>query len=101
MRSADRARSAVDQTSVGGAITGNVDDLFKITRPFFSSFAPQGRFFSAPGVTAGTFDRNGNFITGFFNQRHRNARAGWFQQVCVSDDRRSSRTIPDRDTRQL
>ncbi|MBK6492703.1 MAG: TonB-dependent receptor [Sphingomonadales bacterium] len=65
VRSADRARSAVDQTSVGGAITGNVDDLFKITRPFFSSFAPQGRFFSAPGVTAGTFDRNGNFITGF------------------------------------
>ena len=63
--SADRSRSAVDQISVGAGVTGVADDLFKIQSPFFSSFAPQGRFFSAPGVTAGTFDHNGNFIPGF------------------------------------
>ncbi len=63
--SRDRAISAVDQASTGAFVTGEPADLFKVTRPFFSSFAPQGRFFRAPGVTAGTFDANNNFITGF------------------------------------
>jgi iron complex outermembrane recepter protein len=63
--SKNRARSAVDQFSTGVGVTGNAEDLFKITTPFLSSFAPQGRFFSAPGVTAGTFDPNGTFITTF------------------------------------
>ena len=61
--SRDRARSAVDQASLGR--NGNANDLFTITSPFFSSFAPQGRFFRTGGTTAGTFDQNSNFIPGF------------------------------------
>ena len=63
--SRDRERSAVDQTSTGGGVTGDINDLFLVTRPFYSSFAPQGRFFGAAGATVGTFDQNNNFITGF------------------------------------
>lgn len=63
--SRNRAASNVDQASTGAFVTGDAADLFSVTRPFFSSFAPQGRFFSAPGVTAGTFNSNGQFITGF------------------------------------
>lgn len=63
--SRDRKRSAVDQYSLGAGVTGDPADFFKPYAPFNSSFAPQGRFFSAPGVTAGTFDANGNFINGF------------------------------------
>jgi outer membrane receptor protein involved in Fe transport len=63
--SRDRAISAVDQASVGAFVTGDPADFFSIRRPFFSSFAPQGRFFSAPGVTAGTFNGDNQFITGF------------------------------------
>lgn len=63
--SRDRQRSAIDQFSTGAGVTGDEADLFGITTPFFSSFAPQGRFFGAGGATLGTFDRNGNFITGF------------------------------------
>lgn len=62
--SRDRSRSAVDQISTA-LITGDPADFFNITAPFFSSFAPQGRFFRAPGVTAGTFNANNQFITGF------------------------------------
>ncbi len=61
----DRSISAIDQASTGAFVTGDPADFFKVTRPFNSSFAPQGRFFRAPGVTAGTFDANNNFITGF------------------------------------
>lgn len=63
--SRDRARSAIDQASRGAFVTGDPAEIFTIQRPFFSSFAPQGRFFRAPGVTAGTFDASGQFITGF------------------------------------
>lgn len=61
--SRDRERSAVDQFSTGAAVTGDPADLFKITRPFYSSFAPQGRFFTENGPAAGyTFDQAGNII---------------------------------------
>ncbi len=63
--SRDRTRSAVDQASTGAFFTGDPADFFTIRRPFFSSFAPQGRFFRAPGVTAGTFNANNEFIPGF------------------------------------
>ncbi len=63
--SRDRARSAIDQASRGAFVTGNPADFFTIQRPFFSSFTPQGRYFRTPGVTAGTFNAAGNFITGF------------------------------------
>ncbi len=63
--SRDRATSAIDQASLG-VNNGDPADFFKVQRPFFSSFAPQGRFFGgASGLTVGTFDANGNFITGF------------------------------------
>lgn len=62
--SRDRAASAVDQASVGAFVTGEPADLFKVQRPFYSSFAPQGRFFINPGKSSAsrTFDANGNLI---------------------------------------
>jgi iron complex outermembrane receptor protein len=65
--SADRPRSAVDQVSTGAAISGEAADMFDITRPFYSSFAPQGRFFTtnrAAGISTGsfTYDAAGNVI---------------------------------------
>jgi iron complex outermembrane recepter protein len=65
--SRDRSISAVDQFSTG-VLTGNPDEFFVPTRPFFSSFAPQGRIFYGP-VNAGgaytinrTFNANGDLI---------------------------------------
>jgi iron complex outermembrane receptor protein len=58
--SRDRDASAVDQASVGAFITGDPADFFTVVRPFYSSFAPQGRFFV--GTTNRTFDTNGNVI---------------------------------------
>jgi iron complex outermembrane recepter protein len=43
--SRDRERSAVDQFSTALAVTGEPADIFSATRPFYSSYAPQGRFF--------------------------------------------------------
>ena len=63
--SKNRKRTAIDQTSTGAAVTGDPADFFNITAPFYSSFAPQGRYFGAGGATIGTFDANGNFINGF------------------------------------
>jgi iron complex outermembrane receptor protein len=66
--SADRSISAVDQASVGAFFTGDPADFFAVQRPFFSSFAPQGRFFFGPLTGTGaysinrTFDANGNVI---------------------------------------
>ncbi|TFW19101.1 TonB-dependent receptor domain-containing protein [Duganella callida] len=56
--------AAVDQYSLSEAVTGDVRDIFKTTAPFYSSFAPQGRFFYGSGKTAGnfTYDKNGNVI---------------------------------------
>ncbi len=61
----DRSRSAIDQFSTGAGVTGDPADFFAVTRPFQSSFAPQGRFFGTGGATLGTFDANGQFIRGF------------------------------------
>ncbi|MCE4553685.1 TonB-dependent receptor domain-containing protein [Roseateles cellulosilyticus] len=63
--SRDRDASAVDQFSVGAGVTGEASDIFAIQRPFYSSFAPQGRFFftnAAGTATNRTFDANGNLI---------------------------------------
>jgi len=57
--SRDRERSSVDQQS-RAASTGNSADLFTIDRPFYSSFAPQGRFYPDSGNF--TYDRAGNVI---------------------------------------
>ncbi|QQV76376.1 TonB-dependent receptor [Sphingomonas aliaeris] len=56
--SRDRARSAIDQFSTGAGVTGLADDLFKVTQPFFSGFAPQGTLFIQSAVPG--FDANGN-----------------------------------------
>ena len=61
--SRDRDASAVDQASRGAFITGDPVDLFTVQRPFFSSFAPQGRFFPTAGTGGSrTFDAQGNLI---------------------------------------
>jgi outer membrane receptor protein involved in Fe transport len=57
--SRDRDFAAVDQISTG-LLTGDPNDLFTARRPFYSSFAPQGRFFYAGGNR--TFDAQGNLI---------------------------------------
>ncbi|MEZ5533751.1 MAG: TonB-dependent receptor [Steroidobacteraceae bacterium] len=60
--SRDRSRSAVDQIS-RALLTGDPADMFTAQRPYYSSFAPQGRFFTANGPGSGiTFDANGNVI---------------------------------------
>ena len=58
--SKDRDISAVDQFSTGAGVTGDVADLFKVTRPFLSGYAPQGRFFHDTGSY--TYDAAGNPI---------------------------------------
>ena len=62
--SRDRDISAVDQISTGAGVTGEAADLLNVTRPFYSSFAPQGRFFFDNNVTSGnyTYDAAGNPI---------------------------------------
>jgi iron complex outermembrane receptor protein len=61
--SRDRERSAIDQASTGAAVSGDPAELFDITRPFYSSFAPQGRFFTGNGDENGiTYDASGNVI---------------------------------------
>jgi iron complex outermembrane receptor protein len=61
--SRDRERSAIDQVSTGAGISGDATELFDITRPFYSSFAPQGRFFTANGPAAGiTYNQAGNVV---------------------------------------
>jgi iron complex outermembrane receptor protein len=66
--SRDRERSAVDQVSTGAGVTGDPAELFDITRPFYSSFAPQGRFFyyTTPGDpmsrTSTTYNQAGAII---------------------------------------
>lgn len=68
--SKDREASAVDQFSTNQAVTGAPEDVFKATRPFYSSFAPQGRFFYTGAATPGgpvaarnfTYDASGNVV---------------------------------------
>src|SRR5262245_32387003 len=63
VNSRDRSRSAIDQASTGAAVSGDPAELFDITRPFYSSFAPQGRFFTGNGAATGiTYDADGNVI---------------------------------------
>lgn len=61
--SRDRKASAVDQASLGAFFTGDPADFFTAQRPFFSSFAPQGRFFPNANTSGSrTFDSQGNLI---------------------------------------
>ena len=57
--SRDRDFVNTDQIDLS-LLTGNPDDIFSVQRPFFSSFAPQGRVFFGGGNR--TFDAAGNLI---------------------------------------
>ena len=82
--SKNRAASAVDQTSAG-----DPEDLFAVTRPFYSSFAPQGRFFDDNGSF--TFDRSGKDIPWNTNGTNGQAPTGFnrseFRSIAVPTDR--------------
>ncbi len=61
--SRDRSASDVDQASLGAFFTGLPEDMFTAVRPFYSSFAPQGRFRTTNEPAGGiTFDAAGNVI---------------------------------------
>lgn len=60
VRGRDRENGALDNASRGAFVTGEASDIFSLVEPFFSSFAPQGRFFV--GTINRTFDRAGNII---------------------------------------
>ncbi len=55
-RSTEAGSMALDETSLGG-LTGVDADLFKPRRPFFSGFAPQGRYYTDNNVF--TFGQDG------------------------------------------
>ncbi|GGY82884.1 TonB-dependent receptor plug domain-containing protein [Pseudoduganella plicata] len=83
--SKDRAASAIDQTSAF-----DETDLFRVTKPFYSSFAPQGRFFQADGSSF-TYDRNGNIIPWNTNGTNGATPTGFnrsdFRSIAVPTDR--------------
>ncbi|QGZ41465.1 TonB-dependent receptor-like protein [Pseudoduganella flava] len=82
--SKDRPASAVDQNSAG-----DPDDLFKVTRPFYSSYAPQGRFFYDDGTY--TYDRNGTPIPWNTNGTNGQQATGFnrseYRSIAVPTDR--------------
>jgi iron complex outermembrane receptor protein len=86
--------SAVDQFSTG-VQTGDATKIFDATRPFNSSFAPQGRFFyklNADTPTANyTYDRAGNPIPFSTNGSATLAATGFnrseFRTIAVPTDR--------------
>jgi len=58
--------AAVDQISKGYGVTGDAKDAFVPYAPYYSSFAPQGRFFWGPAIGPGggsyTYDKSGKEI---------------------------------------
>ncbi len=59
-------------------LTGDPADMFNFRTPFFSSYAPQGRFFV--GNTSRTYDRNGNEIAWNTNGNATTAATGFNRQ---------------------
>jgi outer membrane receptor protein involved in Fe transport len=74
--SRDRAASAVDQYSLGAGVTGDVADLYTPYAPFYSSFAPQGRFFWDK-THSYTYDKSGNIIPWSTNGDETHAATGF------------------------
>jgi iron complex outermembrane recepter protein len=60
-------------------LTGDAADLFKFTSPFFSSYAPQGRFFV--GNTSRTYDAAGNEVAWSTNGNATNPARGFNRQA--------------------
>ncbi|WP_260597649.1 TonB-dependent receptor domain-containing protein [Sphingomonas endolithica] len=56
--SRDRKRSAIDQASTGANVTGDPNDIFSITTPFYSGFNPRGTLGVVQGIPG--FDSNGD-----------------------------------------
>jgi iron complex outermembrane receptor protein len=87
--SRDRDISAVDQISTGVGVTGDAADLLKITRPFYSSYAPQGRFFTDTGSY--TYDTAGNPVPWSTNGDANNPARGFnrsaFRAIAVPTER--------------
>jgi len=87
--SADRARSSIDQTSLG-SLNNNINDVFKLQRPSFSASAPQGTFQFGNGTSA-TLDPNGNVIPVNTNGTGGNPATGFnrdaFRYIAVPLDR--------------
>ncbi len=82
--SKNRAASAVDQNT-----KNDPEDLFQVNRPFYSSYAPQGRFFDDNGSF--TYDRAGNVIPWNTNGTNGQAATGFnrseFRSIAVPTDR--------------
>lgn len=55
-RSTEAGSMAIDEESLGAAVTGADEDLFTPIRPFYSGFNPRGRYYSDNYVW--TYDRN-------------------------------------------
>jgi iron complex outermembrane receptor protein len=87
--SRDRAISAVDQISTGAGVTGEAADLLSVTRPFYSSYAPQGRFFHDTGNY--TYDAAGNPVPWSTNGDANNPARGFnrseFRSIAVPTER--------------
>jgi iron complex outermembrane receptor protein len=87
--SRDRAISAIDQISTGVGVTGEAADLLNVTRPFFSSFAPQGRFFH--DTDSYTYDAAGNPVPWSTNGDANNPARGFnrseFRSIAVPTER--------------
>jgi outer membrane receptor protein involved in Fe transport len=64
VQSRDRARSAVDSFSYGYWYY-SADELFKPLTPFYSSYTPQGAFFTAGGAGVYTFTPDNQLKEGF------------------------------------
>ncbi|MDP5145869.1 TonB-dependent receptor [Shewanella sp. ULN5] len=76
--SKDRERSAVDQASSGAFFTGLPEDMFTPQRPFYSSYAPQGRFFA--GADQYTYNSKGELVKGWSTNGSDTAEANGFNR---------------------
>jgi iron complex outermembrane recepter protein len=87
--SRDRDISAVDQYSKMAASTGDPADAFTPIRPFYSSYAPQGRFFHDTGSF--TYDKDGNITSWSTNGTATKAATGFnrsdYRTIAVPTDR--------------
>jgi iron complex outermembrane receptor protein len=86
--SKDRPASAVDQNSLLTS-TGNAADAFTAVRPFYSSYAPQGRLFTDTGSF--TYDKSGNIIPWSTNGNATQAATGFnrsdYRTIAVPTER--------------
>jgi len=87
--SRDRSFAAVDQFSRMAGVTGEAADAFIPQRPFYSSFAPQGRFFHDTGSY--TYDAAGNPIPFSTNGSATQAATGFnrsqFRAIAIPTER--------------